>query len=107
MIRSAVFKEELELDELRETHQQLLLREQEIADLPKRLEREQRERDCTLPPLQDIADRERRIRHMDCVTRGQVTNVLRDQTRSFALLILLLVATGSLIWWGVKLMQGQ
>ncbi len=107
MIRTTLFKEELELDELRETHQQLLLRQQEIAELPKRLEREQRERDCTMPPHQDIADREQRIRHMNCVTRGEVTNVLRDQTRSFALLILLLAATGSLIWWGVKLMQGQ
>ena len=46
------------------------------------------------------------VAHENIVSRGEVKNILRDQNRSVALLVLLLAATGSLIWWGLKLMQG-
>lgn len=106
MSRPPLLKEELELDALRETEQQLLLRQQEFAEIPKKLAQELKERECTMPPLAEIEDRRRRIEHDQIVSRGQVSNILRDQGRSVLLLVLLLAATGSLIWWGLKLMQG-
>ena len=106
MSRSAPLKEDLELNAIRETEQQLLKLQRECAEIPLKLEREQKERACTMPPLADIEDRRRRLEHEQIVSRGQATNMLRDQSRSFVLLLLLLKATGTLIWWGVKLMQG-
>ena len=106
MPRSPLLKEDLELSELRETEQQLLLRHKEFAEIPKRLAQELKERECTMPPLAETEERRRRIEHDQIVSRGEVTNILRDQSRSFMLLVLLITATSSLIWWGVKLMQG-
>jgi non-ribosomal peptide synthetase component F len=106
MSRSAPLKEDLELNELRQAEQQLLMLQRECAKLPKKLALEQKERECTMPPLAEIEDRIRRKAHENTVLRGEVTNILRDQNRSILLIILLLAATGSLIWWGTKLMQG-
>ncbi|MES2439447.1 MAG: hypothetical protein V4584_10290 [Verrucomicrobiota bacterium] len=106
MSRSAPLKEDLELSQMREAEQQLLLRQKEFAEIPKRLAQELKERECTMPPLAEIEERRRRKEHDQIVSRGEVANILRDQSRSFMLLVLLLTATGSLIWWGVKLMQG-
>ena len=106
MSRSILFKEDLELSQIREQEQQLLLLQKQCAQLPKKLAQEQRDRECTMPPLAEIEERRRRREHENIVSRGEVTNILRDQNRSVVLLILLLAATGSLIWWGMKLMQG-
>lgn len=106
MSRSVRLKEDLELSQLREKEQQLLLLQKEFAEIPKKLALELKERECTMPPLAEIEERRRRKEHDMIVSRGEVSNILRDQTRSFMLLVLLLAATGSLIWWGVKLMQG-
>ena len=59
-----------------------------------------------MPPLAEIEERRLRRKHEDVVFRGQVANIQRDQGGSFQLLVLLLAATGSLIWWGMKWMQG-
>ncbi len=106
MSRSAPLKEDLELNALRQAEQQLLMLQRECAKLPKKLAQEQKERECTMPPLAEIEDRIRRKAHENIVSRGEATNILRDQNRSILLIILLLAATGSLIWWGTKLMQG-
>jgi adenylosuccinate lyase len=106
MSRSVPLKEDLELSQIRELEQQLLRRQKEYAEIPKRLAQELKERESTMPPLAEIEDRRRRKEHDMIVSRGEVSNILRDQTRSFLLLILLVTATGSLIWWGLKLMQG-
>lgn len=106
MSRSTFLKEDLELSQLREAEQRLLLLQKQCAEIPKKLAQEQMDRACTMPPLADIADRIRMKAHGDLVSRGEVTNILRDQSRSLMLLVLLLAATGTLIWWGVKLMQG-
>ncbi len=106
MSRSTVLKEDLELNALRQEQQQLLLLEKEYAKLPGMLAREQRERECTMPPLPEIEERRRRVAHENIISRGEVKNILRDQNRSVTLMILLLAATGSLIWWGMNLMQG-
>lgn len=106
MSRGKILKEDLELDLLRETEQQLRLKHKEFAEIPKKLAAEMRERESTMPPLAEIEDRKRRLAHEEMVSRGEVANILRDQNRSLLLLILLLAATGSLVWWGIQLMQG-
>ena len=106
MSRSTVFKEDLQLNELREAEQQLRLREKEYAEIPKRLALEIKERECTMPPNPEIMERKARREHEEIVSRGEVANYHRVQTKSMTLLFLLLAATASLIWWGMRLMQG-
>ena len=101
-----MFKEELELDQIRETEQQLVQREKEFAENQRRIARERVERECTMPPLDEIQMRERRKHHEQIVSRGEVANVRRDQSRSLLLLFLLIAATCTLVWWGLRLMQG-
>jgi hypothetical protein len=106
MSRSTVFQEDLQLSELREKEQQLRLREKEYAEIPKRLALEIKERECTMPPLAEIMERKARREHEEIVSRGEIANIQRIQTRSMTLLFLLLTATASLVWWGMRLMQG-
>ncbi|MES2661332.1 MAG: hypothetical protein V4689_22115 [Verrucomicrobiota bacterium] len=106
MSRTTFFKEDQELHELRAHEQALLMRQKEYAEIPKKLAMEQRERESTMPPLPEIEDRRRRREHENTVSRGEAKNILRDQNRSMALLFLLLTATGALVWWGLRLMQG-
>jgi hypothetical protein len=105
MSRNPLSKEELELDQIRETEQQLLKREKESAEYRKKIARERSEMDSTMPPLYEIQVRIAQKRHELVVSRGEVENVLRTQNRSILLLLLLVTATASLIWWGLKLMQ--
>ena len=105
MNRSTLLKEDLEMEQLREAEQELLLRQQEFLQIPKKLAQEQYERACTMPPLAEIEERRRRNEHDQLVSRGQMSNIQRDQSRSFLLLMLLLTATATLIWWGVMLMN--
>jgi hypothetical protein len=101
-----LLKEDLELNQLREAEQRLLQLQKECAEIPRKLAQEQMDRACTMPPLADIADRIRMKEHSDIISRGAATNIHRDQRRSLMLMLLLLTATGTLIWWGIKLMQG-
>lgn len=106
MSRRTLLEEDQELNQLRETEQRLLLLQKECAEIPKRLALELKERECTMPPLAEIADRMRRKAHENTVSRGEAANILRGQNRSVMLVLLLLSATAALVWWGMKLMQG-
>lgn len=106
MSQPTLFQEELELNELRERERQLLRREKEFEENQKRIARERIERDSTMPPLEEIQLRRKRKQHEMIVSRGEVANVRRDQNRSLALLILLIVTTCTLVWWGLQLMRG-
>lgn len=106
MSRLRYFKEELELEQLRATEQELLRREKESAEIRKRLAKERSEQERTMPPLEEVQARARRIQHEIHVSRGEVVNLLRAQNRSLLLLLLLVSATCTLVWWGIKLMQG-
>jgi hypothetical protein len=107
MSRAVLFKEDLELDELRETEQQLLARQREFDENRKRIAQERIERESTMPPLEEIRIRTRQRQFEEqLVSRGQVENVVRTQNRSLLLLFLLIAATCALVWWGLKLMQG-
>lgn len=106
MSRTTFFKEELELDALRETEQQLLRREREFAENQKRIAQERIERESMMPPLEEIQVRKERKQHDMIVSRGEVTNLRRDQNKSVMMLLLLITATCTLVWWGMRLMQG-
>ncbi len=106
MSRPTRFKEDHELSQIRETERQLLQRERESAETQRRLALERREQERTMPPLEEIEVRARRKQHELCVSRGEVVNLLRAQNRSLGLLLLLVAATASLVWWGLRLMQG-
>jgi hypothetical protein len=98
--------EDFELNELRKAELELLLREQECANLPKKLAQEQRDRECMMPPLAEIEERILQRAHANMVSRGEVSNILREQNQSIVLLVSLAFSTAALIWWGLKLMQG-
>lgn len=106
MAQATLFKEELELDQIRETQQQLLERQREFAENEKRIARERAERECLMPPLGEIQERRARREHELNVNRGVITNARRTQNRSILMLLLLTAATASLLWWGMRLMQG-
>ena len=101
-----MFKEDLELVEIRKTEQRLAQREREFAERRKRIAQDRIERESILPPLDEIQVRIQRKHHEQIVSRGEIANVRRGQSRSLMLLFLLATATATLIWWGVKLMQG-
>jgi hypothetical protein len=100
------FKEELELDEILEKETELILRHKEFEKNQKRIELERAERECMIPPLDDIATRVRMKAHHAATTRGEIKNVHRDHSENILMLLLLLAATCALVWWGYKLMQG-
>ncbi|MFT3991460.1 MAG: hypothetical protein QM680_08610 [Luteolibacter sp.] len=106
MSHTALFKEDAELQELLKEQALLEAQAREIADRPRRIEMEKRERESTIPPLTDIDERARQKKYEEIVTRREVVNVRRDQGRSVMLLCMLLMATASLIWWGLRLMEG-
>lgn len=106
MSRATTFKEDLELDQIREREEELARLKREFEENHRRIAEERSERERTIPPLEEIQSRMERIRHEQSVTRGEIANVRRDQNRSIVLLVLLLAATGTLIWWGLKVMQG-
>ena len=106
MSRSTTFKEELELDEIREREEELRRREWEYAESQRRIAEERSERERTIPPMEVIQERIDRKRHEESVTRGQIKNERRAQNHSLLLLVMLVTATCSLVWWGLKLMQG-
>jgi hypothetical protein len=106
MSHSNFFKEDLELDQLRADEVKLLKLEKEYEASHSRIARERSEQERTMPPLEEIRNREKRKNHEQIVSRGEVANVRRDQNRSLLMLILLVTATCTLVWWGMKLMQG-
>lgn len=106
MSRAKLFKEELELDEVLEQQQELQNRLREFERNQKEIERTRAERECTMPPLDEIEARQRTRQHEQTVSRGEVANVRRDQNQGLLLLVLLIAATCTLVWWGLRLMQG-
>lgn len=106
MKRSKLFQEELELDEVLNKQQELQNRLREFERNQMEIERTRAENERTIPPLREITERERWRQHEQLVSRGEVANVRRDQNQGLLLLFLLIAATCTLIWWGLRLMQG-
>ena len=113
MKRPKIFSEELELEQLRATEQELHRREKESAENRERLvrerseqERERSEQEHTIPPLEKGRARDPRILEEINVSRGEVTILLKAQYRGLLALVLLVAAICALVWWSVEIMQG-
>lgn len=78
----------------------------ELEQIPDRIRREKRESEMTIPPCEELKERERKKRHEEMiVTRGEVQNAVREHDRSLVLLILLTACTMSLLWWALEVMR--
>lgn len=106
MARRKKKSDDHDLNQLEFEEQRLLLRAKEIAENRKRIAEERIERETTIPPLDEIREREARKRYEETVSRGEVANLVRTQNRSLLLLVLLIAATCTLVWWGLTLMRG-
>ncbi|MEI8039082.1 MAG: hypothetical protein WCJ14_11895 [Verrucomicrobiota bacterium] len=106
MSRHTPSREEVELTRLRQREDLLRQQEKESSANRERLVKERSERERTMPPLDEVQDRARRILHEQSVSRGEVGNILRTQNRDLLLIFLLLAATCALVWWGLQLMRG-
>lgn len=95
-----------ELDELELRRRELDDQIAELEVLPEQLELEMREREETLPPPEDLAERERQRHFEEQAARGQIRNERRTQGRSLLLMFLLLTATAAVISWIVRLANG-
>ncbi|MCB1133379.1 MAG: hypothetical protein KDN05_19820, partial [Verrucomicrobiae bacterium] len=78
----------------------------EIAENRQRIAEERIERESTIPPLEEIREREARKKYEETVSRGEIANLVRTQNRSLLLLVLLVTAACTLVWWGLRVMQG-
>ncbi|MEP4076394.1 hypothetical protein [Haloferula sp.] len=76
-----------------------------LKALPEQLELEMREQERTMPPPEDLEDRERQRIFEEKAARGQVRNERRTQGRSLLLMFLLLAATASMVAWVITLTQ--
>jgi hypothetical protein len=102
-----LFNEDQELDSLARSERELARRRRELDAEARRLESERIESACTLPPSDEIRLRcELRKHQQMLLTRGEVANLRREQNLGLLLLMLLVCATASLVWWGFRLMQG-
>lgn len=107
MAAQRFMQEELALEEINRQTEELARKQREIAALPKKLERERRELETTLPPMPDIAERERVRRYEEeNASRREARNRQITQNRSIALFFLLCACTAALIAWGLHLMRG-
>lgn len=96
-----------ELEALLEEEERLGEAFREVSQLPDRIERERIEHERTIPPMQDLLDRERLRLHEEQInTRGAVRNHHIAQGRSLLLFVLFASASVALVLWGLRLMQG-
>ncbi|HVJ45164.1 MAG TPA: hypothetical protein VM511_02185 [Luteolibacter sp.] len=103
----SLFKDEADLKSIREQHKLLLQAEKDLADMPRKLRQEKIEQERTMPPLDGLDERERLNRYEhDLATRKHHRNVMKAQSRSFVLLILLALCTAALIAWSWRLLHG-
>lgn len=99
-----LFEEDHELLALRETERRLDEAHQEIVKLPAKLEREKRERECTMPPMPELRERDEIRRFEQSLSRGQIENVLRTQRHSFMLMLLLALTAALMLCWAYRIM---
>ncbi len=92
-----------EVDELELRRRELEQKIAELEGVPEQLELEMRESNETLPPPDDLAERERQRHFEEQAARGQIRNERRTQGRSLLLMFLLLAATAAVISWIVRL----
>ena len=74
---------------------------------PQRIVREQAERAATMPPPDDLQDRQRETRFYAALERGRLRNERRSQTASIPLFILLVASTIALTMWLLRAAEFQ
>ncbi len=99
-----LFEEEEELVELREKQRKLEEAHREFVKLPAKLALEKKERDCTMPPMAEISERQQIARFEQNLSRGQIENVLRTQRHSLVMMLLLATATALMLFWAYKIL---
>lgn len=86
-------------DDLKQLDSEIEKFEALIESAPQKL-REQRERERTMIPApDDFADRRRERRFYASLSKGEMKNERRYQTRNTILFVLLACATASICWW--------
>lgn len=107
LLETAPDTSELSLEELERKYADIEERarecEQFLREAPERIAAAQAERARTMPPPDDLADRRRERRFYELVSRGELRNERRAQAGSTMLLLLLIVATATLIMWVLQL----
>ncbi len=104
MKKHAASPDELDLFQLAEVSRELVEQRKSLEDRRKRAEQERIEREWTLPPS-DVVDASRAQKsHNEAVSWNEIHNVRREQGKSLFMLVLLIVMTATLIWWGLRLM---
>jgi len=104
--QASLFEEDEELVAIREKEKKLEAAHREFVKLPAKLALEKKERDCTMPPMAEIKEREQINRFEQSLSRGQIENVLRTQRHSLAMMMLLATATLLMLFWAYKIMIG-
>lgn len=94
-----------ELEPLDEAQREIDARIEALKALPQQLELEMKEEARTMPPPEDLVDRQRQREFEEKAARGQIRNERRTQGRSLFLMFLLLAATAAMIAWVITLAQ--
>lgn len=79
--------------------------EEFIAEAPERIRREMEEEITTMPPPDDLEDRRREHKFYSQLSRGEIRNEHRYQTRSALLFVLLVTAILALSAWIYSVLQ--
>lgn len=92
-----------ELDQLADASRELDEKIAELEALPSQLEMELLERESTIPPPDDLIERDRHRRFEEQAARGEIRNERRTQGRSLLLMFLMLGALAAVILWIIEL----
>ncbi len=79
--------------------------EEFISEAPERIRREMEEEITTMPPPDDLEDRRREHKFYSQLSRGEIRNEHRYQTRSALLFVLLVTAILALSAWIYSVLQ--
>lgn len=79
--------------------------EEFIEDAPERIKKEMEEEMTTMPPPDDLEDRRREHKFYSQLSRGEIRNEHRYQTRSAFLFLLLVTAILALSAWIYSVLQ--
>lgn len=99
---------ERELEEIRRMEDAIERQRREMEQLMREVPRRKQEAMATMPPPDDLRDREREHKfYLELATRGEVRNEIRAQAGNTVLLLLLVAATSAIIWWMIQTVHGS
>lgn len=107
MSSPTILQDELELKYCEEEAQRLTKELEQAREVPRMIAREKLARENTMPPLERVKEISR-LKHYEqqMASSAAARNLLKTQTRSLLLLLVLTLTTASLIAWGLRLMNG-